>query len=119
MLGTMKRLPPLACLWMLAAPSAQVSAEGAAPAGGRVVLVELFTSRGCSSCPVADARVRELPALGLGRERVVPLPFHVSYWDDLGWKDPFASDAFTERQSRYGHSARLRSPDGDGRPAGL
>jgi hypothetical protein len=77
-----------------------------------VVLVELFTSQGCSSCPPADAFVRELPRLGLGRDRVVPLTFHVDYWNRLGWKDPFSGAAFTDRQAWYASSNKLRSPDG-------
>ena len=84
---------------------------GAAPATGRVVLVELFTSQGCSSCPAADAFVTQLPRLGYGRDRVLPLTFHVDYWDDLGWKDPFAQPAFTERQRRYARQGGLRSPE--------
>ncbi len=87
-------------------------AWGAPAAWKRVVLVELFTSQGCSSCPPADAFVRELPHLGLGRDRVVPLTFHVDYWDRLGWTDPFASPAFTDRQEWYARSNKLRSPDG-------
>lgn len=77
------------------------------------VLVELFTSQGCSSCPAADAFVAALPRLGFGRERVIPLTFHVDYWDDLGWKDPFASPRFTERQRAYAQSGRLSSPAGE------
>src|SRR5262245_6907112 len=86
--------------------------SGAPASWRRAVLVELFTSQGCSSCPPADAFVRDLPALGLSRDRVIPLTFHVDYWDRLGWKDPFASGAFTERQEWYAHSSKLRSPDG-------
>ena len=67
----------------------------------RAVVVELFTSQGCSSCPAADAFVRELPSLGLGRTKVLPLTFHVSYWDDLGWKDPFSSPDATRLQHGY------------------
>jgi hypothetical protein len=92
-----------------------------APSEGppRTVLVELFTSQGCSSCPAADAFLRELPALGLPRARVVPLAFHVDYWDGLGWPDPFASPAFTERQRRYAEAGFLRGPDGQGGLSGL
>jgi hypothetical protein len=79
----------------------------------RVVLVELFTSQGCSSCPAADAFVRELPALGFGRDKVAPLTFHVDYWDGLGWKDRFARPEFTARQEWYARSTTLRSPDGE------
>jgi hypothetical protein len=87
------------------------TARGAAP-WRRAVLVELYTSQGCSSCPPADAFVRELPARGLGRDRVVPLTFHVDYWNRLGWEDPFSRPAFTARQAWYAESNRLRSPDG-------
>jgi hypothetical protein len=87
-------------------------ARGAPAPWRRPVLVELYTSQGCSSCPPADAFVRQLPGLGFGRDRVVPLTFHVDYWDRLGWKDPFASRAFTERQEWYARSSKLRSPDG-------
>jgi hypothetical protein len=84
-----------------------------------VVLVELFTSQGCSSCPAADAFVRDLPALGLGRDKVVPLTFHVDYWDGLGWKDRFARPEFTARQEWYARSTKLRSPDGENGIEGL
>ena len=101
-------------LALLAAAAAGCSSTAhSAPAPWRrPVLVELYTSQGCSSCPPADDFVRELPALGLGPDKVVPLTFHVDYWDRLGWKDPFASGAFTGRQEWYAQSAKLRSPDG-------
>ena len=101
-------------LFLLAAAAAGCSspARGAPAPWRRPVLVELYTSQGCSSCPPADAFVRQLPTLGLGRDKVVPLTFHVDYWDRLGWKDPFASGAFSERQEWYAHSSKLRSPDG-------
>jgi hypothetical protein len=88
------------------------TARGAPPVWRRPVLVELYTSQGCSSCPPADAFVRQLPAFGFGRDKVIPLTFHVDYWDRLGWKDPFASDAFTRRQEWYAGANKLRSPDG-------
>jgi hypothetical protein len=99
----------------LAAAGCGASARAAAPRPTPLpdpVLVELFTSQGCSSCPAADAFVRDLPRLGFGRDRVVPLTFHVDYWDDLGWKDPFASPVFTERQRRYARTGALVTPDG-------
>ncbi len=61
-------------------------------------LVELFTSQGCSSCPPADAYLGELAQ----RDDVVALSFHVNYWDYIGWRDPFATDATTQRQRDYG-----------------
>src|SRR5689334_16336539 len=68
-------------------------------AGERPVVVELFTSQGCSSCPPANAYLNEMVK---GRSDVLPLAFHVTYWDRLGWKDPFSLEAATERQDRYG-----------------
>lgn len=72
----------------------------AALADERPVVVELFTSQGCSSCPPANAYLNEL-----ARERrdVLALAFHVTYWDRLGWKDPFSLNEATARQDRYGH----------------
>ena len=71
-----------------------------AGAAERPVVVELFTSQGCSSCPPANAYLNEMAH---GRHDVLPLAFHVTYWDRLGWKDPFSLTEATERQDRYGH----------------
>jgi hypothetical protein len=71
----------------------------AAGAAERPVVVELFTSQGCSSCPPANAYLNELSN---GRRDVLPLAFHVTYWDNLGWKDPFSLQAATLRQDQYG-----------------
>jgi hypothetical protein len=71
-----------------------------ARAADRPVVVELFTSQGCSSCPPANAFLNELAH---DRADVLPLAFHVTYWDRLGWKDPFSLEAATERQDVYGH----------------
>jgi hypothetical protein len=66
------------------------------------VVVELFTSQGCSSCPAAECLVNQLAREGqLGGRAVVPLAFHVDYWDGLGWADPFALPAWSERQRDY------------------
>jgi hypothetical protein len=60
------------------------------------VLVELYTSEGCSSCPPADHWISDLAARG--DKRVVPIAFHVTYWDYIGWKDRFADRRYTDRQ---------------------
>lgn len=70
-----------------------------AAAAERPVVVELFTSQGCSSCPPANAFLNEMTK---GRTDVLPLAFHVTYWDRLGWRDPFSLEAATSRQDRYG-----------------
>jgi hypothetical protein len=67
----------------------------------RVNLVELYTSEGCSSCPPAEAWLSSLQKHeGLWRD-LVPVAFHVDYWDNLGWKDRYASPVFTHRQRLY------------------
>jgi hypothetical protein len=70
-----------------------------AAAAERPVVVELFTSQGCSSCPPANAYLNELSKQ---RSDVLALAFHVTYWDYLGWKDPFSLQTATDRQARYG-----------------
>jgi len=77
--------------------------SGLAHAEERPAVVELFTSQGCSSCPPADALLGELALSG----KVIALAYHVDYWDNLGWKDPFASPAGTQRQRLYGSALGL------------
>ncbi|MGQ0739409.1 MAG: DUF1223 domain-containing protein [Bacteroidota bacterium] len=71
-----------------------------------VAVLELFTSEGCSSCPPAD---KLLPELAKADVRVIPLSFHVDYWNYLGWKDPFSSNEFSERQRDYVQQFKLES----------
>src|SRR3954471_23178271 len=92
----MKRLFPIAIL-------AALAARGGPSQPSRVpVLVELYTSEGCSSCPPADALLeslqREQPVQGA---EIVPIGLHVDYFNQLGWKDTFSSTAFTARQRSY------------------
>jgi hypothetical protein len=67
----------------------------------RVSLLEVYTSEGCSSCPPAESWVSGLQRDSRLWREIVPVAFHVNYWDDLGWKDRFAKQEYTSRQRQY------------------
>lgn len=77
-------------------------------AARRVAVIELYTSEGCNSCPPADRWLSSLPARGFNADRVVPLAFHVDYWDYLGWRDRFAQAGFSARQRAQADRAGAR-----------
>jgi hypothetical protein len=96
---------PLFTLWFCTVSPAEREKQNSHPGQSgfvktspkNVAVLELFTSQGCSSCPPAD----KLLGTYTSKENVIALSFHVDYWNHLGWKDPFSSKAFTERQNNY------------------
>ena len=85
--------------------SCTIGFMAAAGAETRPVVLELFTSEGCSSCPPAEVIVNELAQ----RPNVLPLSFHVNYWDDLGWRDRYSLASATLRQRVYARTLRRPS----------
>lgn len=99
----MRGILAAACSAVMAVAPAMAQAQSQAAASP--VVVELYTSQGCSSCPPADALVAELAK----RNDVIPLALHVDYWDYIGWKDSRAQPAFTARQKAYAREAGQRT----------
>lgn len=105
---------PIACARADGEPRT-VARTGGGPAstaarGEGPLVIELFTSQGCSSCPPADRLLARLAAAGaLGDRALAPLAFHVDYWNDLGWSDPYSLPIWSERQRQYSRAL------GDGR----
>lgn len=90
-----------ALLVMNCAGEAQPAKRGGRP---RTVILELFTSQGCSSCPPADALLSKLQRERFGGATVVPLAYHVDYWNHIGWTDPYSSARWSQRQNQYARS---------------
>lgn len=70
----------------------------------RVVVLELYTSEGCSSCPPADHFLSQLKESGISGNHLIPMAFHVTYWDYIGWQDRFADPEYDKRQRRQAHN---------------
>ncbi|MEM8945809.1 MAG: DUF1223 domain-containing protein [Planctomycetota bacterium] len=94
-------LATFAMLFLVSASGNRLKAEDCQPQPSPVV-VELFTSQGCSSCPPADKLLIGLAEIGEKHQLpVYCLSFHVDYWNSLGWRDPYSSEQFTKRQRQY------------------
>jgi hypothetical protein len=104
-----------ASFWRIAAILAVVTVvvlalQSQAPrAGDAPVIVELFTSQGCSSCPPADELLRRIAHEPKFRGKVIPLAYHVDYWNHLGWRDPFSAREWSQRQGDYVRALKLES----------
>jgi hypothetical protein len=97
-------------LWLVGLAGLLIPAIAGAQTPPRPIVGELFTSEGCSSCPPADA---EIAALARSRPDLLLFTFHVTYWNDLGWHDPYSLDAATALQQAYvslGVSPELYTP---------
>jgi hypothetical protein len=97
----------IAALAAVASRSPPLPEQAAESVGSRAVLVELFTSQGCYSCPPADLLLSRLGREGRGE--IVPLAFHVDFWNSGGWRDPFSSSAWSRRQAAYTTALGLKS----------
>src|SRR5277367_5977552 len=90
--------------------SAQGTAAQTVTAHPSAVLIELFTSEGCSDCPPADELLQQVSGHRTAEGRlIVGISGHVSYWNGLGWKDPFSSDLYSSRQNNYSSHFGLSS----------
>src|SRR5579862_8074470 len=109
----MRIVPLAAALWIVALPGVPGTAAGSEKSGdtaGRVpILVELFTSEGCSSCPPADAYLQKLDQQPVAGAEMIVLSEHVDYWNHIGWKDPYSARFYSDRQGIYAKRLGLDS----------
>jgi hypothetical protein len=101
---------PALCVLFIASTITQAGPLVAKGESGqeKVALLELYTSEGCSSCPPADQFISRLGKSGWYPRQVIPLSFHVTYWDYIGWRDIYAQKAFDKRQSDIAMRQRSR-----------
>lgn len=102
------RLVPL-CLFLLCAGKLSAQTLDLNSGQQQVGLLELYTSQGCSSCPPAEYWIGSLAESDRLWSDVVPVAFHVDYWDSIGWEDPYAEKTFTQRQRKYAAELGMRT----------
>ena len=100
----------IACVMLLAAGTPVSAVELELQSGPhQTVMIELYTSEGCSSCPPAERYLSQFVHAPQLWQTYIPLAFHVDYWDYLGWRDQFATSANTQRQQTYGKVLQART----------
>ena len=94
---------------LLSSPAGAASGTQFSSGPEQTVMIELFTSQGCNSCPPAEAYLNRFTANPGLWKKFIPLAYHVDYWDYLGWKDRFAHPAHAQRQRQYAQQRSLKT----------